>query len=84
LPASQKRINADRLSYPSPYENPPDSIGAEHALAALGWEVRNLFSNDDPQQNRPRPIPLSRTVATIASVALDRKITEQMVRGVRC
>jgi hypothetical protein len=33
LPASQKRINADRLSYPSPHENPPDSIGAGHALA---------------------------------------------------
>src|SRR5262245_61788383 len=32
-PASQKRINADRLSHPSPRENPPDSIGAEHALA---------------------------------------------------
>src|SRR5262249_110413 len=32
-PASQKRINADRLSHPRPHENPPDSIGAEHALA---------------------------------------------------
>ena len=31
-PASQKRINADRLSHPRPHENPPDSIGAEHAL----------------------------------------------------
>src|SRR5262245_18067470 len=34
-PASQKRINADRLSHPSPRENPPDSIGAEHALDGL-------------------------------------------------
>src|SRR5262249_9192646 len=33
-PASQKRINADRLSHPRPHENPPDSIGAEHALGA--------------------------------------------------
>src|SRR5262249_48084458 len=33
-PASQKRINADRLSHPRPHENPPDSIGAEHALAS--------------------------------------------------
>jgi hypothetical protein len=33
-PASQKRINADKLSYLSPHENPPDSIGAEHAPAA--------------------------------------------------
>ena len=31
-PASQKRINADSLSHPRPHENPPDSIGAEHAL----------------------------------------------------
>src|SRR5262249_39647755 len=31
-PASQKRINADRLSHLWPHENPPDSIGAEHAL----------------------------------------------------
>src|SRR6516162_1548628 len=34
-PASQKRINADRLSHPRPHENPPDSIGAEHALVSL-------------------------------------------------
>src|SRR6516225_825882 len=32
-PASQNRINADRLSHPSPPENPLDSIGTEHALA---------------------------------------------------
>src|SRR6266699_5359600 len=31
-PAPQKRINADSLSHPRPHENPPDSIGAEHAL----------------------------------------------------
>jgi hypothetical protein len=31
-PASQKRINAGRLSHPLPHENPPDSIGAKHAL----------------------------------------------------
>src|SRR5262249_50408809 len=34
-PASQKRINADRLSHLWPHENPPDSIGAEHALATI-------------------------------------------------
>jgi hypothetical protein len=28
----KKRINADRLSHPSPQENPTDAIGAEHAL----------------------------------------------------
>src|SRR6516164_1088235 len=33
-PASQKRINANSLSHPRPHENPPDSIGAEHALAS--------------------------------------------------
>src|SRR5262249_12982840 len=41
-PASQNRINADRLSHPSPPENPLDSIGTEHALAlivALGVSV---------------------------------------------
>jgi hypothetical protein len=68
-------------------DRPGDDADTRHQrgyLAALGREVRNLFSDDDPQQTRPRPIPLSRTVATIASVALDRKITEQMVRGVRC
>src|SRR6516162_5717349 len=31
-PASQNRINADRLSHPSPPENPLDSIGTEHAI----------------------------------------------------
>src|SRR5262249_13067962 len=31
-PASQNRINADRLSHPSPSENLLDSIGTEHAL----------------------------------------------------
>src|SRR5262249_35157126 len=34
-PASQNRINADRLSHPSPPENPLDSIGTEHALAPV-------------------------------------------------
>src|SRR5260370_32014970 len=34
-PASQKRINADSLSHPRPHENPPDSIGAEHALEGV-------------------------------------------------
>src|SRR5262245_52718222 len=39
-PASQNRINADRLSHPSPSENLLDSIGTEHAL---GWtEGRNI------------------------------------------
>src|SRR5262249_41134458 len=32
-PPSQNRINADRLSHPSPSENLLDSIGTEHALA---------------------------------------------------
>src|SRR5262249_45365658 len=36
-PASQNRINADRLSHPSPPENPLDSIGTEHALVA--WSL---------------------------------------------
>src|SRR5215510_13034494 len=31
-PASQNRINADRLSHPTPPENLLDSIGTEHAL----------------------------------------------------
>src|SRR5215470_15398789 len=34
-PASQNRINADRLSHPSPPENPLDSIETEHALAIV-------------------------------------------------
>src|SRR5262249_19567194 len=33
-PASPNRINADRLSHPSPSENLLDSIGTEHALAS--------------------------------------------------
>src|SRR5262249_28754873 len=37
-PASQNRINADRLSHPSPSENLLDSIGTEHALARLRAE----------------------------------------------
>src|SRR5215468_11188846 len=39
-PASQNRINADRLSHPSPPENPLDSIGTEHALAAVNAKSR--------------------------------------------
>src|SRR5258706_16202033 len=35
-PASQKPTNADSLSHPRPHENPPDSIGAEHALVVYG------------------------------------------------
>src|SRR5512133_2531911 len=35
-PASQNRINADRLSHPSPPENLLDSIGTEHALVGTG------------------------------------------------
>src|ERR1700745_1148478 len=49
-PASQKRINADSLSHPRPHENPPDSIGAEHALVinltaakALGLTIPEAF-----------------------------------------
>jgi hypothetical protein len=42
LPASQKRINADRLSYLSPHENPRDSIGAEHALESPIWIFRSV------------------------------------------
>src|SRR5262249_45595241 len=38
-PASQKRINADRLSHLWPHENPPDSIGAEHALASATFSI---------------------------------------------
>src|SRR5262249_58419104 len=45
-PASQKRINADRLSHLWPHENPPDSIGAEHALAFMGIEPSRLGEVD--------------------------------------
>src|SRR5262249_19622882 len=41
-PASQNRINADRLSHPSPSENLLDSIGTEHALAALSRPAGHL------------------------------------------
>src|SRR5262249_48224428 len=36
-PASQNRINADRLSHPLPRENLPDSIGTEHALVIAAF-----------------------------------------------
>src|SRR6516225_8909449 len=47
-PASQKRINADRLSHPRPHENPPDSIGAEHALglADSGRDYHGRFAGE--------------------------------------
>src|SRR5262249_44170299 len=48
-PASQKRINADRLSHPRPHENPPDSIGAEHALVRT-WSAA---SPADRRSSRP-------------------------------
>src|SRR5262245_20217079 len=38
-PASQNRINADRLSHPSPSENLLDSIGTEHALVEVALDV---------------------------------------------
>src|SRR5215471_13887275 len=43
-PASQKRINAVRLSHPRPHENPPDSIGAEHALARQSEKSQDFAS----------------------------------------
>src|SRR6516225_2901716 len=43
-PASQNRINADRLSHPSPPENPLDSIGTEHALVHVSWTIRRRRS----------------------------------------
>src|SRR5262249_24429347 len=47
-PASQNRINADRLSHPSPPENLLDSIGTEHALVGVAiffvCAVGGLFS----------------------------------------
>src|SRR5262249_59717006 len=59
-PASQKRINADRLSYPSTHENPPDSIGAEHALG--GEEAvrpqRQAASTEKPVPTSASPTPL--------------------------
>src|SRR5262249_51741829 len=41
-PASQNRINADRLSHPSPSENLLDSIGTEHALVINAEPARML------------------------------------------
>src|SRR5262249_49593982 len=41
-PASQNRINADRLSHPSPSENLLDSIGTEHALVATVGRAASL------------------------------------------
>src|SRR5262249_23046356 len=48
-PASQKRINADRLSHLWPHENPPDSIGAEHALALGLVAIAPSFALEDNQ-----------------------------------
>ena len=46
-PASQNRINADRLSHPLPRENLPDSIGTEHALGSAPV-VRLLLAASRP------------------------------------
>src|SRR6516164_5905913 len=46
-PASQKRINADSLSHPRPHENPPDSIGAEHALVLRFFRCTTWGIRDD-------------------------------------
>src|SRR5262249_7508723 len=43
-PASQNRINADRLSHPSPSENLLDSIGTEHALVAAPRYIVGQFN----------------------------------------
>src|SRR5215813_11370748 len=57
-PASQNRINADRLSHPSPPENPLDSIGTEHALARFSVhagplaELMSIESVDDISLDR--------------------------------
>src|SRR6516165_8476502 len=59
-PASQKRINADSLSHPRPHENPPDSIGAEHALASAkaGERIENRRLNPKPCARRTRSVEL--------------------------
>src|SRR5215813_1204586 len=44
-PASQNRINADRLSHPSPSENLLDSIGTEHALGHPPSAMFGAFMN---------------------------------------
>src|SRR6516165_6275814 len=49
-PASQNRINADRLSHPSPPENPLDSIGTEHALGRRAVTVIVTAGGDPAAQ----------------------------------
>src|SRR5262249_37696280 len=56
-PASQKRINADRLSHPQPHEHPPESIGAEHALVPADpptWPEGPLLLSTTPLSARVR------------------------------
>src|SRR5262249_36010343 len=60
-PASQNRINADRLSHPSPSENLLDSIGTEHALVPRRWR--------SPQQPSSFPFPAGLDGARIPACA---------------
>src|SRR5262249_36742696 len=55
----KKRINADRLSHLWPHENPPDSIGAEHALVLDTASPPAMTEKDGPQSSprHPRALP---------------------------
>src|SRR5262249_39077132 len=56
-PASQKRINADRLSHLWPHENPPDSIGAEHALASILAQIEDAAAALEKCEKNPNNCP---------------------------
>src|SRR5262249_24510172 len=76
-PASQKRINADRLSHLWPHENPPDSIGAEHALAPLKTAEPIDEHMQKALQSDERPWHLRALVAT-AMASFGSRRTQQL------
>jgi hypothetical protein len=82
-PVSQKRINADRLSYSWRDENPPDSIGAERALAHYcSGHPRGLGSPERIPQaalqsglDKPKPWLVGNLLRTLRPLARRRALT---------
>src|SRR5262249_20568860 len=76
-PASQNRINADRLSHPSPSENLLDSIGTEHALAAGAAALPAVSRFARAQAYPSRPVRLIVPVGPAGATDITARLVGQ-------
>src|SRR5262249_4812034 len=76
-PASQNRINADRLSHPSPSENLLDSIGTEHALAAGAAALPAVSRFARAQAYPSRPVRLIVPVGPAGAADITARLVGQ-------